>query len=356
MLNSLLNDVLDPTTLSQLVGQEAKAENLRIKPGTSLVVGTGDSWLRILKGEAGLKAAKAEKRAARHNLRVRTTTEGDLTIQSGEISLDPRLHGTFTKPNLVPTVQQAHVLRYNPMRRLVIHAGDVSVRFYPQASERKHRFFSSLPTPTEVECHADPRILAFKFVGDGDLAMHPSVTGYMKAGQYFAQLHQLPVSQDLPESNRNLARTMRAHQRVLSALSASLGDRLEKTRLPDVDKQPPTMVQGDASADQLLVDARSHQMWMTDFDRAGVGDPGVDLGNFLAVELATNSSLMHPYAFLQGYKSGGGQVPANLADYVMEALLHDLTLPLRRARPTWEDDIHARLDLVEQLRREGLPL
>lgn len=110
---------------------------------------------------------------------------------------------------------------------------------------------------------------------------------------------------------------------------------------PAVDLEHP--VHGDFSADQVIVDAAG-RIGITDWDRAGWGDPAADLGSLRAAGL-------DPMAYdevLAGYTSVR-QLPTALGWYLARAQLLRLPEPLRQGRPGWRAQIAARLTEIEQL-------
>lgn len=362
--STLVDEALDPEAISAIIGRPSTPRHIRIKPGNSIVVGTDDSWLRFLCPDAAVKVDKTAKRAQENNLRHHFFTRGDLTIQHGEIALDPRLFKALHGAKL--TVN--NVLNYNPMRRLVMRDGDTTVRVYGKPPEHSDALDALLaqadiPVPAARGTLGDPRIVRYEFVGDADLFHRPTSKGYARAGELFAQLHTRvdPAGTELARRRPSLQQTIDIHAELLRPLLPDAERRLVELPWPREAERPSRdelvcVVHGDASADQVLTDSTTGDAWLTDFDRAGLGTPGTDLGSFIAMELAAGRDVSYTRAFLDAYVDNGGTLPRDLDAFTAVALIIDLTQPLRHAHPAWRDAIHARIDLVDRLRTQGLPL
>lgn len=140
-----LSLLLDPDRLSALMGRPVRATHLRAKPGvstTAALVGEDGrpwGWIRTLTGEARVKAGKArvvaDEVGLADELGEAELTGRDTVVQWGPVATDPRLARELARVARVLTVKDTTVLRYNPLRRLVLHHGDLVLRI----TEERHR-------------------------------------------------------------------------------------------------------------------------------------------------------------------------------------------------------------------------
>ncbi len=106
------------------------------------------------------------------------------------------------------------------------------------------------------------------------------------AAEALSKLHRLQVGS---ESLRSLESDWERHgQRAdkLDLVAPELAGRVEALReqikscLPQFDSHPQVFLHGDYKTSQLLIDG--DRIGVVDFDRAGFGDPAIDVGNFMA--------------------------------------------------------------------------
>lgn len=102
-------------------------------------------------------------------------------------------------------------------------------------------------------------------------------------------------------------------------------------------------VHGDFSADQVIV-AGDGRIGITDWDRAGWGDPGSDLGSLRAAGLSETAYA----AVLDGYARVRA-VPTSTEWHCIVAAVQRLTEPLRRGHADWRWEITDRLERAEDL-------
>lgn len=369
-LRSLLSAVLDPDRLADMTGRPVRASSLRIKPQTSVVIGlddavTGraDGWARLLWPDVHVKAEKAARRADRRGQRLTTRSlSHDLLLQVGEIAADPALSGPLRRASAagLPHPSTTDVLRHNPLRRLVMRAGDVTCRVTAAADTLawpldRALFAARVPVPGRVDDGEDPRVAVQPFVGDTDLLHAPDRAATREAGRALAQLHAAAAS--LPADMLAALRARRpgmsaqgeAHVRLLSALAPDLAARLRELRdrvaARCAGHSTTVLAHGDFSPDQVLIDRASGRIWITDLDRACLAAPATDLGSYLAV--AADADL--GAALLAGYREGGCRPPGctELDAAVARALLFRVADPIRRARPDWHDQVTLGIDRLE---------
>ena len=371
----LVSRVLDPDWLSDQAGRSVRAARLRIKPRTSLVVALDDTaghpvgWLRFLWPISHNKAARTSREAGELGLETSEHELGELLVQTGPLPADPKLltHiAAATASGKLGGWEASQVLRYNPLRRMVVRDGKRVVRV---ATSRDRgvafdRFMAGVvETPRRLDDGTLDGVSIHAFTGDLDLAdlldgnppgadrepVHGTCDPVRAAGAMLARLHAAEVPGDLARSLA--ARTADpvaqglAHAALLDELAPDLAERMRRVvaELPGVAPAMPVLSHGDLSPDQVLTTHAGDTVWLTDFDRACLAPRAVDLGSFLAV--------LDDAAFLDGYRDGGGQVPPE--DQLRRAVAASLILraadPLRRACRDWKQQVSANLDQIREV-------
>ena len=407
----LVARVLDPGWLSEQAGRPVRAARLRIKPRTSLVVGLDDTaghpagWLRILWPISHNKAARTRREAGELGLETAEHELGELLAQTGPLPADPKLLkriAAATASGKLGRWEASQVLRYNPLRRVVVRDGMRVVRV---ATSRDRgvafdRFIAGVvETPLRLDDGTLDGVSVHAFTGAQDLAgllagnppsrpsdesrlsravsdsdgswlsraaseasgpcrNHPATDRdptqstpdpIRAAGAMLARLHAAGVPDDLARSLAlrapdPVAQGL-AHAALLDELAPGLAERMRRVvaRFPGAASAIPVLSHGDLSPDQVLTTRTGDRVWLTDFDRACLAPRAVDLGSFLAV--------LDDDAFLDGYRDGGGQLPPG--DQLRRAVAASLILraadPLRRASRAWEQEISANLDRIMEV-------
>ena len=339
----LVARVLDPDWLSEQAGRPVRAARLRIKPRTSLVVGLDDAaghpagWLRILWPISHNKAARTRREAGELGLETTEHELGELLVQTGPLPADPKLLtriAAATGSGQLGRWEAPQVLRYNPLRRLVVRDGMRVVRV-ATSRDRGVAFDRFIAGVVETPLRLD----------DGDLegvSIH-AFTGDLDLSDLRAAREPIPSP---PDSVRAAgAMLARLHAALLDELAPDLAERMRRVvaRLPGAASAMPVLSHGDLSPDQVLTTHAGDTVWLTDFDRACLAPRAVDLGSFLAV--------LDDDAFLDGYRDGGGQVPPG--DQLRRAVAASLILraadPLRRASRDWRRQVSANLDRIREV-------
>lgn len=407
----LVARVLDPGWLSEQAGRPVRAARLRIKPRTSLVVGLDDTaghpvgWLRFLWPISHNKAARTRREAGELGLETTEHELGELLAQTGPLPADPKLLARIavaTASGKLGRWEASQVLRYNPLRRVVVRDGMRVVRV---ATSRDRgvafdRFIAGVvETPLRLDGGDLDGVSVHAFTGAQDLAgllagnppsrpsdesrlsraasdsdeswlsraaseasgpcrNHPATDRdptqstpdpIRAAGAMLARFHAAGVPDDLARSLAlrapdPVAQGL-AHAALLDELAPGLAERMRRVvaRLPGAASAIPVLSHGDLSPDQVLTTRTGDRVWLTDFDRACLAPRAVDLGSFLAV--------LDDDAFLDGYRDGGGQLPPG--DQLRRAVAASLILraadPLRRASRAWEQEISANLDRIMEV-------
>ena len=371
----LVSRVLDPDWLSDQAGRSVRAARLRIKPRTSLVVALDDTaghpvgWLRFLWPISHNKAARTSREAGELGLETSEHELGELLVQTGPLPADPKLLtriAAATASGKLGGWEASQVLRYNPLRRMVVRDGKRVVRV---ATSRDRgvafdRFMAGVvETPRRLDDGTLDGVSIHAFTGDLDLAdlldgnppgadrepVHGTCDPVRAAGAMLARLHAAEVPGDLARSLA--ARTADpvvqglAHAALLDELAPDLAERMRRVvaEFPGGASAMPVLSHGDLSPDQVLTTHDGDTVWLTDFDRACLAPRAVDLGSFLAV--------LDDAAFLDGYRDGGGQVPPE--DQLRRAVAASLILraadPLRRASRDWKQQVSANLDRIREV-------
>lgn len=400
----LVARVLDPGWLSEQAGRPVRAARLRIKPRTSLVVGLDDTaghpagWLRFLWPISHNKAARTRREAGELGLETAEHELGELLAQTGPLPADPKLLkriAAATASGKLGRWEASQVLRYNPLRRVVVRDGMRVVRV---ATSRDRgvafdRFIAGVvETPLRLDDGTLDGVSVHAFTGAQDLAgllagnppSRPSDESWLSraasdsdgswlsraaseasgpcrnhpgadrgpiraAGAMLARLHAAGVPDDLVRSLAlrapDPAAQGLAHAALLDELAPGLAERMRRVvaRFPGAASAIPVLSHGDLSPDQVLTTRTGDRVWLTDFDRACLAPRAVDLGSFIAV--------LDDDAFLDGYRDGGGQLPPG--DQLRRAVAASLILraadPLRRASRAWEQEISANLDRIMEV-------
>lgn len=180
-------------------------------------------------------------------------------------------------------------------------------------------------------------------------------------GGQLAHVHHLdmalpdaPSKSDVDEAWQVL-NTLRAILPEQAALFTSLLSRLQaKLANQDLRLAPS---HGDFTIDQVVKRAAGGQLRMIDWDRAGAGDPAVDLATFHArLELQAIEKTLTPSqvsravaALHDGYRQHSGELPLQLSDRTALALLQLAVEPFRKRAAEWPGQIAALLRRAEQL-------
>lgn len=352
---------LDPDRLSELVGSPVRATRIRIKPETSVVLslahretGAVAGWARMLWPTSHAKASKARNRAAKLGRTTQENLVGGLLLQTGEVASDPdlgqRVHDAG--PIHWPKHGDLPLLRYNPLRRVVVRDGDRVVRVSAHADKLgypMHRLLAPhVPLPERLDDGADPHVSVQRFTGRSDLARTPDQVATRAAGAAMAALHSVAPG-DLAETLA--ARTLSAqaqaevHADLLDHLAPDLAARVravERRLQPLVGEL--VLSHGDASPDQVLVEGT--QVWLTDFDRVCLAPRAADLGSYLAV--CGDAAAV---ALLEGYREAGGALPTrdHMQAGCMASVMLRLMDPLRAAEPAWRESIGSSLAWLERM-------
>ena len=368
-----LEILLDPERLTAAVGRPVRATRLRPKPGVKHVAALADpqtgeavGWVQVLIGPTRVKIDKAsmvaEQVGLAHRLHERELPGGALLVW-GPVETDPRLARALAGLDLTA----ATVLRYNPLRRLVLRVGESVVRV---TAERHRRRWTR--AVTELTDHGVPvlrpatpeaaaatglkaqgRVSVWRWVEGRDLSARATEAEQRAAGRLLADLHRVPAHAvadlDLerrawPEARAAAQSTVVQLEQVAPELGRAARAVLEE--LPSARGEGEDVVlHGDFSLDQCL--ARTDGgIVLGDLDRLCRGPREVDLGSLWAVALIEGSSVQ---AVQEAYGA-----PAPHACWVTAALLSRVSEPWRAQDDGWEPEVGRRTALAASVLADGV--
>lgn len=383
--------LFDPPRLSELIGASVRATRLRHKAGHSTVAaltseqGQPVGWIRVMQPQLIDKVQNIVRRATERGRKVivRDVPGTRLWLAAGGIGTDPRLIraldevarqsarlrldlglGSAGGNDVFAPSEQ--VLRYNPMRRLLLRAGSVDQPEVLRVSAERAPAYvcevqrlAAAGAPVAAPQFVGRRASRWPWVGTTDLAALIDASGagwehaVTEAGRTLARVHA--IGRRIPTAptpaNRPTER-LTALGEDLAALDARLGvrfGRLARRALQRTRGRARGLIHGDCSADQVAVDVDTAATTWLDFERIRVGDVREDLGSFAAAELlrAPDTAVSAVTALLAGYDDPPDQV--SLHPWTARALLGRVLEPFRAADPDWRAGISARLDQAEAL-------
>lgn len=347
----VVNNLINPDYLSNVMGTDVSPTNVRIKPDTSVVAGFVDEqeqhgWVRVLwPGSAG-KAHKTASQAGKMGL---STTEldiaGGMVLQYGSALADPKMLKHIHEAGISP---HSRVLRYNPQRRLVVRNGDNVTRITERAAAFSIKTYEHIAEHVSVPARLDSgcqlHCSELEFLGKGDLTdAHAQEDFSFAAGVIAHQLHSASIDRAPDHNPADAHAQVKAHTELMSIMAPEFLSRLQNItqQLPPLDG-PSVVLHGDLSPDQYLY---GDKLWLTDFDRLHLGPAVKDLGSYLATSSPTAGA-----EFLRGYGSVANSMPSD--DELRIATTHSMVLriadPLRKARPTWREEIDNNLTQIEE--------
>jgi len=183
---------------------------------------------------------------------------------------------------------------------------------------------------------------------------------FRRVGEALAGFHRLPIELDhlaspveegdqLVQHARDLAELLPARGAEIRALGAELATQVSRFAL-----SPSSTTHGDFRVDQVIVGDPGPAI--IDLDRAGRGYAANDIGTFLAhlCELGSPPSLAA--AFLAGYREASEvEIPEDWIQVARAAaLFRRAGFPFRELRPSWPEELAARLAAAER-ELVGLP-
>lgn len=348
-----IRSALTDEVLTQAAGQSVRCHYLRVKPGTSVwgeVSGdfgddTGRGWLYVHADP--VKAQKFSRRAVSYGLPLIALGSG---VIMGSMALDPALHrGWLALRRRLTDVRTTgwSLLKYRPGRRIVLRvaerSGDAALvrvlagcpPFYAAVVRLLHQAgLGAALKQLDVRHH----VVSLQWL-KGETAECVPPGRLEEALSAMARLHALRTdgltlphydagwcTQTLAQSESLLCWLLPAQRQQVRRLTARLAH-----ALADAWRRPPGLVHGDFSADQMVWSAR-RPVRLIDVDRVGYGQPVMDIGSLLAVEM------------LQGELRSLPVLPyPALPAWVAYALLQRAAEPYRYGRANWQDELQTRI-------------
>ncbi|WP_158685290.1 phosphotransferase family protein [Microbacterium halophytorum] len=331
--------VLDDDARADAFGRRLEIERLRYKPGAAILAAVRDAagdryWIASYADPD--KLVKSADRARRAGA---VTFAPTARVLSGPAYADRLLVRRVMSHygDRAATLAGARIVRYNPLRRLVVRDGASAVKF--AAEEAPMAAASALAA-------AGLPVLAPVRLGDGvsstpwwgaDLDASPESAA--RAGEALAGIH-LVSPPALPVADP--AREAGAAGQAIAAVLPELAGRAR--RVADRIARGPfgrrrAFCHGDFTADQVLSDGSGIRI--IDLDRAQIAAPESDLGSFLAC--GGEPSL------LDGYRAAGGRVDeAAMRNHRALAILQRAIEPFRTAPADWPARVEGELARAEE--------
>lgn len=363
-----LSVLLSESALFEHIGEPLRITRVRYKPRTSLVVGweragsTGDltdhGWAGVYADPVKvLHALRAARRRGGHAEPLNLPGHGVFA----DLAADRPLAREISR--LRSRIDGAHVVRHNPLRRVILRGRldgvDSSIRITDRPLEGAVSVVGGLAArgAPVVPLHAVRRArrsASSPWWGDHDLTRttDPDVTA--QAGRALAALHGVTT---IPDQSTPCPALENLGSAVLDLVPA-LAPRIDRLRRVLADRwAPPTALHrlhGDFSADQVLV---GDGVRLIDLDHTHLGPAERDLGSFIAVEaLHADTAADRAGALLAGYDAAGGNLNVDAVTWweIYERLAR-LSEPFRRFEPRWPDRIRALLTDTEEVADRWTP-
>ena len=392
--------VLDADALSTALGFRVELTRVHVKPGQRVLV----SWRRI--GDAQERSVKAfgytcmiTDPVKLHNAR-RKAGDGFFTVHrevmadtpglfSGGLTNDPRLVKPWRQAQRLiagqaGTLDEAEVLNYVPMRRVIVRVASMVIRVAERDLSELHALTNEvcstgLPLlPAHAGDASDrgeqPRTGESEHVsvsplwGHGDLAALAGVRGAdalelaHAAGEAIARMHAIAPADLAGPHTWQTARLGRAVPDVFSvalALTENANPRVHarllalRPHLEDLSMEGGSIIHGDLSPDQILVEGSDAgqvpQLRIIDFDRAGTGPAEADVGQWLASCESLDAPEMG-VAFLTGYLAAARtRIDLDaVARHRARAHVAASLTSLYHARANWRSDLDIAVSRAER--------
>ncbi|MDH5327896.1 MAG: aminoglycoside phosphotransferase family protein [Gammaproteobacteria bacterium] len=393
--------LLDTEQLTTVIQANLPAETvirvdpiyIRYKPGTNCLVAyhvhTSRRVLNVYARAFGDDASEKQEKLNRDDWKLRSDTSHSyaqpmINLEKEAVAvyffpLDKKLKriGKFDKasrrlrlleklfPDLCVSKEQLQFvqLRYKPERRHVVRVEINQRAFavlkwyapqgYEQAKASAQRFSSTerLHIPEILAWDDDNQILAFEWLGSTELTKliekgNAALTSVKETGQALAELHRQKINTNRLEPFDDLVDIRQTFESVIAICPQlqNLIDKIGASLSHYIKKLEPitTPIHGDFYSDQVLV-RENHTVSFVDFDRAGLGDPARDLGNFIAhierqviaAKLSRTLADAICKTFIEGYQPSH-QVRSRIDLYTALGLYRLLPEPFRHRQPNWD--------------------
>lgn len=378
-----LRHLLEPTSLTARAGlADWVPIYLRYKPGTSCVVALApaDGSMDVMTAMTYTKDRYAQVRARPEwqtgpqpalyfddLLTVLVPLHLDRKIEGARQLADPLRRTAYLAALGLPD-QTPTVLRYKPGRRLVLqvrtHTGGLALlKAHSKTGFRRARIGAKHATAFADAPHIliDKKrrcIVSAWIAGAPLIDTNVQVESFHKTGVKLAALHKARARRDLPLNSGT--DNLNANADMLATLLPDLAMRARQAAdklgavlasLPDTT----CVIHGDFSMDQIIM--RDGKPVVIDWDRICLGDPGRDLGSFLAsIDVDVIDGVMTPQraeaaskALHDGYFAQSGGLPESIRAQKARALMALILEGFRRRCPEWPARAAAILTRIETL-------
>ncbi len=379
--------------LSELLGTEAEATHLRLKPGHSVIVshlsrepgppgpaglaGDKHGWTgqdvvqhgwTVLTDDAD-KYRKLLSRAEKLGRRLTVHRDESPYLVSGSVWADRWLGRELAAAHeALGDEARWQILRYNPRRRVVAVVDHLSETGEPaqhvvrvSAGSLEHIVSTAerwrdagLPVTRMKPLGTRGTATTAPLWGHTDLLKDPFVPAARTAGRRIAELHTctLPAAEKkpaLPVLEADVDGCVDAVAQIapwLAERAEALAERLTSAALAQQPGQP-VELHGDLSPDQVLLAAPgSHKIRIIDLDRAGLGPAMRDVGSWTASCRAAGLPELAE-AFLSGYMEVAGVDRSALALWESYAHLASALDAFRNCEAGWADTVTRRIESAE---------
>ena len=269
------------------------------------------------------------------------------------------------------------LLRYKPERRAVARLNlrrvpRATIRmypasFFPDARERAWAFSSqgSLRIPTVIGDSSRYCAIAYEWIDRiplTELLNDPPafIAEVERAGDALASLHRQRPALHSMYTAGDMCTAIESSVTLAKRLAPKIADRAQSLcdkLLPALMTHPWTSnaVHGDFSPDQVLCD--EHHVSIIDFDRAGYGDPLLDIGSFgaqlILLEAEGKLAPSRAEACLQhlceGHRAGWSADDRSVRLFTACALMRLLPEPFRYRKRRWAEKMAKLLERAEGL-------
>jgi aminoglycoside phosphotransferase (APT) family kinase protein len=210
---------------------------------------------------------------------------------------------------------------------------------------------AAVPTPAPLAYVPDPGLLLIEEAAGerlADLSDGEYERWLPSVAEALATLHAARVKNLPPSAKRNKEGAVLAAARTLATVRPEVGRlalRLGATLAARLAESPVARapVHGDFYDDQVLVSDAG--VVLLDFDAAGLGNPLLDVGNFLAHLTAERGERFRD-VFLDAYVGARPEAAEDVALFEAAALLRIGITPFRWLRPDWPQEVERRVALA----------
>ncbi|QZY51416.1 phosphotransferase family protein [Leucobacter tenebrionis] len=338
--------VIDGRLRDEALGFETVVERLRYKPGASVVAAVraregGRFWVVSYSDPVKLEKSRSRARLAGAEAIVLSPRALAGPAHADRLLVRP-LARAFDAA--APAFGGATVIRYNPLRRLVLRDGRQALKITADAGSASPviaRVLAERGLPVLVPEQLAEGVTSCPWWGVGDLS-HSNAAGLARqAGEALAGVHAL-APDGLPLSALDPARLTRTAITAVTALLPQLSGQLERLGATLSELRgggSGVLSHGDWSADQVLTDGR--EVRIIDLDRAVAAPPEYDLGTYLACG--------GDPALLDGYREAGGRIDRrSLPVWRSLAVLLRATEPFRSGEADWPSGIERAVARAEE--------